>query len=230
MHTKVLETLEFRKILERLAQHASFSGGAELARALVPTDDLREAEQRQQETAEARRLLGEGSQVHLGGVYDLRPYLVKAERSTPLLPNELLEIRSTLQSARSVQQTLTRVADHYPRLADIGSRMQCCPHVASEIGRCVDDRAEIRDSASPELQRIRNEVREAHTQLLSKLQKMVASSSSATYLQEPLVTQRQGRYVIPIRAEFKGRIPGLVHDQSASGATLFIEPLAVVDL
>ena len=230
MDSKALETLDFPKILAQLAEHASFSAGRKLALALTPTDDLREAEQRQQETAEARRLLGEGSTIHLGGVYDVRPYLVKARRSAPLLPNELLEIRSTLLRARSLQQTLTRAASHFPHLADIAARMECCPHVAEEIGRCIDERAEIRDSASPELSRIRRELREAHTRLLSTLQKMVTASSNAVYLQEPLVTQRHGRYVIPLRAEFKGRIPGLVHDQSASGATIFVEPLAVVEL
>ncbi|MDH7485593.1 MAG: Smr/MutS family protein [Anaerolineae bacterium] len=230
MDSKALETLDFPKILAQLAGHTSFSAGRELALALTPTDDLREAERRQQETAEARRLLGEGSTVHLGGVYDVRPYLVKARLSAPLLPGELLEIRSTLLRARALQQTLTRASSHFPHLADIAARMECCPHVAEEIGRCIDERAEIRDSASPELSRIRQELREAHTRLLSTLEKMVAAPANAAYLQEPLVTQRHGRYVIPLKAEFKGRIPGLVHDQSASGATLFIEPLATVEL
>ena len=230
MDSKALDTLDFPKILAQLAGHTSFSAGRELALALTPTDDLREAERRQQETAEARRLLGEGSTIHLGGVYDVRPYLVKARLSAPLLPGELLEIRSTLLRARALQQTLSRATSHYPRLADIAARMECCPHVAEEIGRCIDERAEIRDSASPELSRIRHELREAHTRLLSTLEKMVAAKSFAAYLQEPLVTQRHGRYVIPLKAEFKGRIPGLVHDQSASGATIFIEPLATVEL
>ena len=230
MDRKALETLEFHKILAQLADHASFSAGHEMALALTPTDDLQEAEQRQQETAEARQLLVEGSKVHLGGVHDVRPHLVKAQRSAPLLPNELLEIRSSLQRARSLKQTLTGASSRFPRLADIAARMECCPHVAAEIGRCISERAEVRDSATPELNRIRRELQEAHNQLLSKLQKMVTAPSTASLLQEPLVTQRHGRYVIPLRAEFKNRIPGLVHDRSASGATVFIEPLAVVEL
>jgi len=230
MDRKALETLDFPKILAQLAEHTSFSAGRELALALTPTDDLREAQRRQEETAEARRLLVEGSKVHLGGVHDVRPYLVRATRGAPLQPDELLEIRSTLLRARSLKQTLTRAASHFPRLADIAARMEPCPHVAAEINRCIDDRGEVRDSASPELSRIRRELREAHQRLLSKLQKMVTAPANAAFLQEPLVTQRHGRYVIPLKAEFKGRIPGLVHDQSASGATLFIEPLATVEL
>ena len=230
MNPKAFETLDFPKILAQLAEHTSFSAGRELALALTPTDDLREAQRRQQETAEARRLLVEGSKVHLGGVHDVRPHLVRATRGAPLQPNELLEIRSTLQRARSLRQTLTRAASHFPRLADIAARMEPCSHVAAEIGRCIDNRGEVRDSASPELSRIRRELREAHDRLLSKLQKMVTAPANAAFLQEPLVTQRHGRYVIPLKAEFKGRIPGLVHDQSASGATLFIEPLATVEL
>ena len=230
MDRKALETLDFPKILAQLAEHTTFSAGRELALALTPTDDLREAQRRQEETAEARRLLVEGSKVHLGGVHDVRPYLVRATRGAPLQPHELLEIRSTLLSARSLKQTLTRAASHFPHLADIAARMEPCPHVAAEIHRCIDNRGEVRDGASPELSRIRRELREAHERLLSKLQKMVTAPANAAFLQEPLVTQRHGRYVIPVKAEFKGRIPGLVHDQSASGATLFIEPLATVEL
>ena len=230
MDRKALETLDFPKILAQLAEHTTFSAGRELALALTPTDDLREAQRRQEETAEARRLLVEGSKVHLGGVHDVRPYLVRATRGAPLQPDELLEIRSTLLSARSLKQTLTRAASHFPHLADIAARMEPCPHVAAEIHRCIDNRGEVRDGASPELSRIRRELREAHERLLSKLQKMVTAPANAAFLQEPLVTQRHGRYVIPVKAEFKGRIPGLVHDQSASGATLFIEPLATVEL
>jgi DNA mismatch repair protein MutS2 len=230
MDSRALEALEFPKILAQLAEHASFGAGRELALAIEPTDDLREAQQRQQETGEARQLIGEGSKVHLGGIYDLRPYLAKARRSDPLVPGELLEIRSTLQRALSLQRTFGNIAGHVPRLADIASRMECCPHVVSEIGRCIDDRAEIRDSASPDLGRIRRELQQAHEGLMTKLQRLVSAPSNAPFLQEQLVTQRHGRYVIPLRAEFKGRIPGLVHDQSASGATIFIEPLAVVEL
>jgi len=102
--------------------------------------------------------------------------------------------------------------------------------VIEEIGRCIDERGEVLDSASEDLARIRRELRESHSRLMERLQRIVANPTNSPYLQEALITQRQGRYVIPLRAEFKGRIPGLVHDQSGSGATLFIEPLAVVDL
>ena len=109
-------------------------------------------------------------------------------------------------------------------------RMDAPQSIIDEIGRCIDERGEVLDSASDALGRIRRELREAHARLMERLQRIVATPGNQPYLQEAIVTQRQGRYVIPLRAEFKGRIPGLVHDQSGSGATLFIEPIAVVEL
>jgi len=109
-------------------------------------------------------------------------------------------------------------------------RMDAPQAIIDEIGRCIDERGEVLDSASDALGRIRRELREAHARLMERLQRIVATPTNQPFLQEAIVTQRQGRYVIPLRAEFKGRIPGLVHDQSGSGATLFIEPIAVVEL
>jgi len=231
MDAKALHTLEFDKILTRLAEHTSFSAGRELALALLPTDDLQLARERQAETTEARALLSQKMDVHLGGVRDVRPLLSLAERSATLLPTDLLDIRNTLVRARALRRTLTRLGGQpVPHLADIAARIEPCDAVIDEIGRCISERGEVLDSASPALGRIRSEKQIAHDRLMSLLQRIVVSPANAPYLQEPIITQRQGRYVIPLRAEFKGRIPGLIHDQSASGATLFIEPLAAVEL
>ncbi len=230
MDPRTLRVLEFDKILARLAQFTSFSLGNERARALLPTDDIRQAEEWQAETREARRLLDEKSDVHLGGVHDLRPLVAQAVRGSTLVPQDLLDVRGTLVRARTLQRTLGRLGETFPHVADVASRISVPQDLLDEIGRCIDERGEVLDSASDTLARIRRELREAHNRLMDRLQRIVTSGAHAAFLQEPIVTQRQGRYVIPLRAEFKGRIPGLIHDQSGSGATLFIEPLAVVEL
>lgn len=230
MDSRSRSVLEFHKILDRLAGFASFSLGQERALALEPTDDIRLVQEWQAETREARRLLDEKSDVFLGGVHDLRPLLEQAGRGSVLLPTDLIDIRYTLQRARSLQRTLSRLANNFPHVVDVVMRITVPQGLIDEIGRCIDERGEVLDSASETLARVRRELREAHSRLLERLQRIVTSTTNAQFLQEPIVTQRQGRYVIPLRAEFKGRIPGLVHDQSGSGATLFIEPIGVVDL
>lgn len=230
MNPKSLKLLEYHKILERLAEFTEFSGGQELVMALLPTDDLRQAQEWQAETAEARRLLPDMPALHLGGVYDVRPLVAQAERDATLRPSDLLDIRSTLLRARALLRALGRLNDDAPHLTDLAARLYPCDNVTQEIARCINERGEVLDSASEALARIRRDLKIAHDRLMSTLQRMVTATANAPYLQEPIVTQRHGRYVIPLRSEFKGRIPGLIHDQSGSGATLFIEPLATVDL
>jgi DNA mismatch repair protein MutS2 len=230
MNAKSLHVLEFDKIRRRVADLASFSAGRQLALDLLPTDDLRLARQWLAETTEAVRLLGEHSDVHLGGVFDVRPLLPQAERGSVLLPPDLLEIRSTLLRVRSLRNTITRLEDRFPNLADIAFRLEPVPHVADQIGQVINERGEVLDSASPKLARLRSEIKTVQGRLLDRLNRLVTSPNTAQYLQEPIVTRRQGRYVVPLKAEFKGRIRGLIHDQSSSGATLFIEPLSVVEL
>ncbi len=229
-HEHTRNTLDFPKILAHLAGHTAFSAGRELALALLPTSELTEARRRQQETSEARTLLSAKTNLSLGGARDVRPLVSRAQRGGVLLPHELLDVRSTLLSARTLRRTIARQGAQFPLLAGLAGRIEECPHVAAEIARCLDERGEVLDSASHKLARIRRELRQAHSQLLERLNKLVNSPDNAPYLQEPLVTQRHGRYVIPLKADFKGRIPGLIHDHSASGATLFIEPLATVEL
>ncbi|MFZ2489177.1 MAG: Smr/MutS family protein [Anaerolineae bacterium] len=216
--------------MQRLAEHTSFSAGRDLVLNTVPTDDLSLARQWLAETTEARRLLGEHSDVHLGGVHDIRPLLPLAERGVVLLATDLLEVRSTLLRARTLRGLLSRLETRFPNLADIGFRIEPAAHVAEQIAQVISERGDILDSASPKLARLRGEIKVVQGRLMERLSRFISSSDTAQYLQEAIVTQRQGRYVIPLKAEFKGRIRGLVHDQSASGATLFIEPYGVVEL
>jgi DNA mismatch repair protein MutS2 len=229
MDRKHLNTLEYPRILDRLAQHVSFSAGRALALSLEPSPVFVEVQQRLQETREARHLLDTHGGLSLGGARDVRPLAQNAKRGAILQPVDLLDIAGTVQVGRRVQRVLGRLQGQAPLLADIASRIEPCEGLADEIDRCISDQGEVVDHASERLARLRREMRTAHDRLLDRLNRMVANPRNVAYLQESLITQRGGRYVIPIKADFKGRIPGIVHDTSASGATLFIEPLSVVE-
>jgi DNA mismatch repair protein MutS2 len=229
MNPHAIRILEYDKILKTLATFCAFEGGAELATSLLPSDDLRTISDWMEQTSEACRLLDQKTDIYFGGVHDVRALIAKSERGSILIPSELVEVRTTLMRARTLRNTLTRLNRQFPRLADIAFSIEPCEHVIGEISRCINDRAEVVDSASTELGRIRAQLRVAQDRLLSTLDRLVQSSDIIPYLQESIVTQRQGRYVIPVRSEYKGQVQGIVHDQSASGATFFIEPLTVVE-
>ncbi len=229
MNPHTIRVLEYDKILKQLAAFCAFDGGVELASSLLPSDDLRTINDWMEQTGEACRLLDQKTDIYFGGVYDLRALVAKSERGSILIPTELVEVRTTLMRARTLRNTLTRLNRQFPRLADIAFSIEPCEHVIGEISRCINDRAEVVDSASSDLGRIRAQLRVAQDRLLSTLDRLVQNTEVIPYLQESIVTQRQGRYVIPVRSEYKGQVQGIVHDQSASGATFFIEPLTVVE-
>lgn len=230
MDTKHLNTLEFPKILARLASFAAFSASKDLALALQPSPYLKQAQAWQAETSEADRLLEVKVNIGVGGARDVRPHAERCRRNLALTPNELLEVRQTLISARELSRTLVRLADAYPRLADVAQRIEPCSGVVNAIGQAIDERGEIQSGASPGLARIRREMEISHGRLMEKLNRLVASARVNIYLQEAIITRRGGRFVLPVKADFKGRVKGIVHDQSASGATVFVEPLATVEL
>ncbi len=230
MNNKVVQTLELSKILERLSRYCSFSASAELALKLQPTSYLDEAQDRQHETSEARNLLDTHDHITVGGARDVRGDVMAAARGIALDPQILLDIRATLRQGTTLRRTITRLGNQYPALASLAERVEECTALQNEIARILDDTGQVLDSASAKLATVRREMRIAFDRLQSKLNSIVHNANNAPYLQEVIITQRHGRYVIPLRAEFKGRIPGVVHDQSSSGATLFIEPLSTVDL
>jgi DNA mismatch repair protein MutS2 len=230
MDEKSLGILEFNKILERLAEYTSFSAGQALARALRPTADEREARRRQLETAEAVALAETSTDVTIGGARDVRQAADNAMRGFTLQPDDFLNIRATLIAARTLQRQLLKMEDKYPHLAAIAQLIEECPGLVSAIGETLDEeRGEVLDSASDRLANIRRSLRVAHGRIQDKLQSLINSSMNK-YLQEPIITMRSGRYVVPLKAEYKGRIKGIVHDQSGSGATLWIEPMNTVEL
>ena len=218
------------KVLERLAAYAAFSASAELARNLHPVNHLEEVQRLQKVTSEARLLLSVNGDITVGGATDIRPLVERAARRGVLDPPELLAVKDTLVSARSLARYFERAAAQYPNLGEIAAAFPPPPGVIDAISRAISERGEILDQASDKLARIRHEMHIAHDRLMSRLQRMVSDPKITPMLQEALITQRNGRYVIPLRAEFKGQVRSIVHDQSSSGATLFVEPLAVVEL
>lgn len=230
MDEKTLTTLEYGKIIDRLAGFASFSASAALLRALKPTNDYDLASERQARTTEARMLLSEHAQVSIGGARDIRSAAEWASRAGVLEPEELLDIRATLISARDLFRFFSKLDLDLPLLKTTANELVPPPGLIEAIGSVFSEAGEILDSASPKLASLRTEVKNANERITNRLQRFLNDSRNAKFIQEPIITLRGGRYVVPIRAEARGRIRCVVQDQSASGATLFVEPLAVVEL
>ncbi len=228
MDQKSADILEFGKILEALASYTSFSAGHALALAVQPAIDEQEAIRWQNQTAEAIQLLESGSDVTLGASRDVRESIDRAGRRYQLLAEDFLSIRDTITAARTLRRKIEKVRETYPDLWEIAELIEECPGIVSTINKTMDDRGEVLDSASTQLGKIRREIRIIHGRILERLRGMLASHSS--YLQEPIISQRGGRYVLPVKAESKGNVRGIVHDQSSSGATVWVEPMGTVDL
>ncbi len=228
MDSKTLNVLEYPKILEKLAGFCDFSASMELARSLAPTDSYELAISRLSETTEARKILSLQS-MGIGAAHDIRPQADLAARGGVLDPSALLDVKSTLISCRDLKKNFDKKENEYPKLSLIVQGLPETYGIVDAITRVLSERGEVLDSASPKLADIRRNLRIAQDRLMSRLQKYVTDSKTVQMLQEPIITQRDGRYVIPLRAEFKGRIKSIVHDQSSSGATLFVEPLPIVE-
>ncbi|MQA00122.1 MAG: endonuclease MutS2 [Dehalococcoidia bacterium] len=230
MDARTLEVLEYPAVIERLARRTSFSAGREAALALLPVTDRDIVVRRQRETGEAVRLERLGIDVPLGGAHDVRERARAAARGMVLPANDLLDIASTAHAAGRVARVLARVTGNAPLLAVIGAGIADLGPLRQLIEGALDDRGEVRDDASPELRQIRREVTEAHDRLQQRMQTLLGSPAIRGALQESIITQRDGRYVFPVKAESRSAVRGVVHDTSASGATVYVEPLPVVEL
>jgi len=230
MDEKTIAVLEFPKVLTSLAGFAAFSASKEVALDLKPTRSLEEARHRQAVTAEAVRLFSVNDAVSVGGSTDIRPLVSLAARGGVLAPAELLSVKTTLVAARELWRVFEHASAEYPHLKEIAEPLSPGLGLVDAISRCISERGEVMDQASEHLSAVRREVKIAHERLIAKLDRIVNDGKLAPMLQEGIVTQRNGRYVIPLRADYKGRIKAIVHDQSASGATLFVEPLVTVEL
>ncbi|MGH2429827.1 MAG: endonuclease MutS2, partial [Candidatus Limnocylindria bacterium] len=223
-----LRALEFAAIVEQLATLAAFPPSRELALQTQPMADAEHVQLLQAQTDEAAQLLEEQAQATIGSARDVRAALERAARGGRLTPAELLEIADTLEATERFAARLA--AWRAPHLSGVHEELDPAPELRQRISRSVDEAGELLDSASSELAAIRKRLRTAQDRVRERLNAMLRSTQLAGVIGDPIVTVRAGRYVIPIRAEAKGRLKGIVHDQSASGATLFVEPLTVVEL
>ena len=223
-----LRALEFGAIVGMLGELTAFGPSRELAEATLPMADATHVALLQDQTDEAVRLLDDQAQASIGGARDVRAPIGRALRGGRLTALELLDVAET---ARAADLFGARLAGwKAPMLAELRNDLDPAPALRERIERSVDDSGEVLDSASAELAAIRKRLRTAQDRVRERLNAMLHSADLAGVIGEAIVTQRSGRYVIPIRAEAKGKVKGIVHDQSASGATLFVEPLTVVEL
>ena len=227
---KTIATLELHKILQELSRFTTFGAGEEFAIELHPSTEIEEVRLWQRETAEALVLLEEKSNITVQGARDVRDPVIRSQRGAIIEPSILLDIRYTLRRATTLRRTLGRLRASFPLLSDLANELEECSELQLSIEKSIDDNAEIKDTASARLAIIRRDVKIAFERLQNKLNRFVSNRANHDKLQEALVTMRHGRYVIPVKAEHKGKIKGIVHDSSASGATLFIEPLDTVEL
>jgi DNA mismatch repair protein MutS2 len=224
---KSIALLEFGLVRERLASVTGFPPSRRLAEATEPSAEAVVVAHWLDQTDQARELLSERPGVGIGGARDIGPALERAARAGRLEPAQLVDVMVTLDAASRLRDALAD--DRRPLLRDLARRIAPLPHVRGRLELSLDPSGELLDTASPALGGFRRHVRVTYERLRARLEHIVNSSELAGSLQESIITQRNGRYVIPVRAEAKSRVRGIVHDQSGSGQTLFIEPLAVVE-
>jgi len=230
MTPRTHRVLGFLAVLERLAGRCASAVGRERALALMPSPWIEEVERRQQEASEARALLDEAGGLPVRGTRDIRASTHRAQIGGVLTPRELLDIRDTLAVARVLKGFVVSREAEVPALADIAQGIEVLADLEGEIAGALNDEGIVVDGASSDLARIRRERRAGEARLRERMEQVLRTSSLARMLQEPLVTIRGERYVVPVRVEFREQFPGVVHDQSASGMTVFMEPLAAVPL
>lgn len=233
MDARVLAILEFDKVLDLLEDRCTYSVASELALDLAPSDHAPTARRALALTDEAKALLGSVPDFSVRGARDIREIVRGAQMGILLNTSQLLEIQDTLGAARNLRRAFRRLIhteERYPGLSDVIVAVEEFPGLEADIGRTVGGRGEILDTASPELGRIRSALRTAHNRLLERLNGLLTSQKYGNAIREPIITMRDGRYVIPVRADARGMVGGIVHDSSSSGVTVFIEPIETVEL
>ena len=230
MEKRVLKTLEYDKILAMLKERASCCISRELVNTMEPSGDFDTVERELKLTAEAETLFYKTGRSPVDDFPDMRHCLERMHAALFLSTSELLGIASCLKAARIAKDILAKEVGEESYLYNLAGLLITHRSAEEEINRCIINEDEIFDGASPALARIRRAMRLANEKVREKLNSMIRSTAYQKYLQEPIITIRNGRFVIPVKQEYRQQVPGLIHDQSSSGATLFIEPSAVVEL
>lgn len=231
MNEKALKTLEYYKIIDILEAFATSSIGKNKCRQLRPLDNLTEIETMQQETADALSRIYQKGSLSFSGVKDVRDSLKRLEVGSTLGIGELLAIRSLLENASRAKAYSRRETEneHTDSLDNMFELIEPLSPLATEIGRCILSEDEISDDASTGLRQVRRSMKLTNDKIHTQLSSFV-SGNSRTYLQDAVVTMRNGRYCIPVKAEYKSQVPGMIHDQSSTGSTIFVEPMTIVRL
>lgn len=231
MNQKALETLEYRKIIAQLKREMGSAASAKLADELTPLTSEKIIKEELRSTTEAVDLIVRKGPLPTGGLYDIREALLLAKKGGSLTMRQLLEVQNVLGISSEVVAFMHD--DALPELKYIGEMVDLIVEFTAlekEISRCILTEDEMADNASPKLKDIRRSIHQQNQAIKNKLSRIITSSSNKTYLQDAIVTMRDGRYVIPVKQEYRSFFPGMVHDQSKGGATLFIEPQGVVEL
>lgn len=226
----ILETLEYNKIIEILSEYASSSLGKSLIMSLYPSDNLKDASVLLNETAEAYKILYEQMLTPVTDFDDINEEIQKTEIHSVLSCGEILKINKTLKASRITKNIISEADNSIILLKDYSENLYVNQTFENNIAKTIISETELADSASPELKKIRNKIRNLNASVKDKLSDFIKKPQTQKYLQENLVTLRAGRYVLPVKSEYRNSIQGLIHDQSASGATLFIEPISVVEI
>ena len=230
MNERSLRVLEFNKIKENLRKYAVTSGGKELVDNLAPYSSAYEVREALEESREALELLIKKGNPPFEGLHDVREGIERAKKGGCLNPAQLLYIGNMLRCTSRIQEYLTRKEEEesFPKLEDLAYILTPIKNLENEIEYAIVSEEEISDRASSTLHNIRRSLKEKNSSVRDKINSIVRSN--AKYLQDAIYTMRGDRYVLPVKAEYKGAVPGLVHDQSSTGATLFIEPMSLVNL
>lgn len=230
MKAKTLKTLEYNKILDLLVQQASSSMAKEELRCLRPMTSFAEIKDALAETTQAQTVILKKGSAPLGQIYDISAAMTFARKGGVLTMGQLLQILYNLKIAANVTTFLKSDLPPLPAIDAIREVIVTCPRLAENIDRCIISEDEMADNASPALKDIRRSITRQNDAIRNRLNSIINSSDNRTYLQDAIVTVRDGRYVIPVKAEHRGRFQGIIHDQSATGATLFIEPQVIVNM
>ena len=234
MNEKALKVLEYPKIIQKLTDYAASQPGKQLCRDLTPSSDPGTIHRMQTETSDAvSRLLRKGN-ISFSGLTDIRGSLRRLEIGSSLNIEELLRVCRLLETTLRVKswaRSARNEAENAPEdsLESMFSGLQPLSPLSAEISRCILSEDEIADDASPGLRQVRRQIHQTNDRIRVQLNSLV-NGSARTYLQDAVVTQRNGRFCLPVKAEYRGQVPGMIHDQSSTGSTLFIEPMSVVRL
>lgn len=233
MQEKILKTLEFDKIKQLLIEHASSTLGEKRIKELKPSSSFTEVVTMQEETDEAAQVLRLKGNVPLSGIYDIRPHIKRAAIGGILNPIELMQIASTMYVGRTIKRFIEGLIDEemdLPILAEKAEQIAVLTSLEHQIKNAIDDNGDVLDSASETLRHIRQGLRANERRIREKLEGLIRSRNAAKMLSDAIITIRNDRYVIPVKQEYRSNYGGIVHDQSSSGQTLFIEPQSIVDL